>query len=101
MGIEIEHDRFRTADHDLFKARLSEQLQALQVVLARPCFGQGVRLLGAELELSLVNDAGQPLRLAHEIVQAAKTPQITPAAAPVSLGDGRRNHCRSIISKTA
>lgn len=78
VGIEIQRDRFRTSDQEEFSARLGEQLQALEVVLARPGFGSGARTLGAELELGLVDDQGKPVPLSTEIVRAANTPLITP-----------------------
>jgi len=78
VGTEILRDRFEATDHELFQGRLQEQLRALKSVLDRPRFGAGLRTLGAELELSLVDDAGRALALSHEIVRAAQTPLITP-----------------------
>lgn len=97
MGADIQNEHFTEADRTRFRARLSEQLRALDTVLTRPGFGASPRTLGAELELCLVDAHGRALAISDEIVRAADTPTITPemgkfdielSTAPVAL-EGR------------
>lgn len=78
MGTEIHNDRFNAEDHERFRARLQEQLGALQAVLQRPGFSSGPQSIGAELELALVDEQGRPLPVSEHVVRAADTPNITP-----------------------
>ncbi|MCB1679247.1 MAG: glutamate--cysteine ligase [Halioglobus sp.] len=77
MGIEIDRSEFSPADYAAFRARLEDNLQALQQLLERPGFGQGPGSLGAELELYIVDAAGRPLHANHEILERADDPQLT------------------------
>lgn len=78
MGIEIQQDRFTENDFAAFRRRLREGLQALDIVLARPAFGQGTRSIGAELELFLIDERARPLPISRAIVDAAATPFVSP-----------------------
>ncbi|HVW29093.1 MAG TPA: hypothetical protein VHC69_27195 [Polyangiaceae bacterium] len=78
MGIEIQQDRFTEDDFATFRARLREGLEALDIVLARPAFGQGERSVGAELELFLIDERGRPLPISRAVVDAAATPFVGP-----------------------
>jgi hypothetical protein len=63
MGIEIDRERFEPEEYQRFSERLRDSLAALRELLARPGFGLGERTLGAELEVSIIDDAGQALSL--------------------------------------
>jgi gamma-glutamyl:cysteine ligase YbdK (ATP-grasp superfamily) len=77
MGIEIDRTSFSEEDHGRFTARLQENLNALQQLLGQPGFGQGPRSLGAELEIYIVDAAGNPLYANEEILADADDPQLT------------------------
>ncbi|WP_437930088.1 hypothetical protein WMF37_12940 [Sorangium sp. So ce291] len=78
MGIEIQQDHFKTVDYGLFKARLQQNLTALEMVLSRPGFGLGDTTIGTELEMFLVDREARPVPLGPEIARAAASPMITP-----------------------
>ena len=77
MGTEIERDRFDEADHARFAARLTENLEALAQLLARPRFGEGPAMIGAELEMSLVDRAGRPLMINQSLLAEMGDPRFT------------------------
>lgn len=85
MGIEIEQESFSADDHRRFKARLQDALTALDVLLARPGFGQGDRTIGAELELFLIDGEARPFPVNEQIEIAAKSPLITPELGAFSI----------------
>ena len=58
MGLSIDRTDFSAAEFDAFSERLSECLTALRTLLNRPGFGEGPTTIGAELEISIVNDDG-------------------------------------------
>jgi gamma-glutamyl:cysteine ligase YbdK (ATP-grasp superfamily) len=68
MGIAIDRDRFEEEDYARFSRRLEENLEALGVLLERPGFGIGEQSIGAELEMSLVDSAGDPLMCNQELL---------------------------------
>jgi gamma-glutamyl:cysteine ligase YbdK (ATP-grasp superfamily) len=70
MGTSIDREAFDEADDAPFLQRLEQCLSTLGELLERPGFGAGPATLGAELELSLVNDAARPL-LHNQAVRAA------------------------------
>src|SRR5689334_19443999 len=78
VGAEIKQTDFTDADHRRFKKRLGEQLRALDVVLKRPVLNEDTRHIGAELELSIVDEHGRPSPIGKELVAEAATPVITP-----------------------
>ncbi|WP_084960327.1 glutamate--cysteine ligase [Thermoactinospora rubra] len=77
MGQELDRERFSEAEFARFGERLEEQLEALRELLDRPGFGQGPPTVGAELELFLVDAAGQPLPRNRELLEAAGDPRLT------------------------
>jgi hypothetical protein len=77
MGLEILKDQFTEEDYRQFAIRLQENLQALKRILARPGFGEGPLSLGAEIELSLVNEDGHPLPVNREVLAKSMEPRLT------------------------
>jgi gamma-glutamyl:cysteine ligase YbdK (ATP-grasp superfamily) len=77
MGIEIDRTSFSAQDYAAFALRLEENLAALQGLLADPDFGRGAASVGAELEMYVVDAAGNPLYANQEIVTAANDPHLT------------------------
>ena len=77
MGIEINQTSFADQDYLDFSGRLEENLTALQQLLADPGFGCGPRSLGAELEMYIVDEGGNPLYANREIQAAADDAQLT------------------------
>ena len=77
MGIEIEKTDFSEADYSAFAIRLEQNLAVLQQLLDDPDFGEGPASLGAELEMYVVDAAGNPLYANEEILAAAEDPHLT------------------------
>lgn len=77
MGLEIEHTDFDDNDFREFGDRLRNNLKALEMVLARPGFGEGELSFGAELELYIVDNNGRPLHINQEIIAKLNDPQLT------------------------
>ncbi len=77
MGRDIENIDFSAADYQKFGTRLSENLAALKLLLARPGFGEGDLSFGAELELYIVNTNGEPIHKNQEVVAQLADPQLT------------------------
>src|SRR5215204_5384513 len=76
MGLTIERERFDPADYQRFEQRLEECLVALGRLLERPAFGRGQATVGAELELSLVNDKGRALPRNQEVRAETADPRV-------------------------
>ena len=55
MGQSVEHKRYSASDFQHFQQCLYDQLAILKQKIATPSFGQGQMLLGAELELYLID----------------------------------------------
>jgi len=77
MGQEIDQEEFSPEDFERYAARLQEGLAALEAVLARPGFGEGPPSIGAELELFLVDERGDPLRKNTDVLAADPDPRLT------------------------
>ncbi|MEX2468273.1 MAG: hypothetical protein WD396_00820 [Pseudohongiellaceae bacterium] len=77
MGLEIDHTDFTDEDFQRFSKRLRANLEALQIMLARPGFGEGELSFGAELELYIVDSQGRPLHVNQEIQSQLNDPQLT------------------------
>lgn len=77
MGIEIERDRFSDEEYQRFSRRLDQSLEALGQMLKRPGFGVGERTIGAELELFLIDQAGDPLPRNADILEEVGDPHLT------------------------
>lgn len=77
MGLEIEQVDFEAEDYRRFGERLEASLEALQQLFARPGFGSGPISLGAELEVSLVDEAGRPLPRNRDVLAESVDPRLT------------------------
>jgi len=77
MGTDIDIVDFAAADFAAFGGRLEQNLTALAGALATPGFGVGAASMGAELEMYIVDDAGNPLYCNEDILSDAKDPQLT------------------------
>ncbi len=77
MGLEIDKADFTTSDFERFGKQLRANLKALEMVLARPDFGEGNLSFGAELELYIVDKNCRPLHINQEIIAALDDPQLT------------------------
>lgn len=77
MGREIENTDFTEADFSKFSTKLRADLDALELVLARPGFGEGDLSFGAELELYMVDSKGAPLHKNQEVIAELADPQLT------------------------
>jgi hypothetical protein len=77
MGIEIDRDRFSDEEYQRFSRRLEQSLEALGRMLERPGFGVGERTIGAELELFLIDQAGDPLPRNADILDEVGDPHLT------------------------
>ena len=77
MGQEIENTDFTESDFAKFSGKLRDNLAALEQVLARPGFGEGDLSFGAELELYIVNEKGEPLHKNQEVIKQLNDPQLT------------------------
>jgi len=77
MGLEIDNTDFAPEDFENFGNRLRDNLKALEIVLARPDFGEGELSFGAELELYIVDKDCRPLHINQEIIAALDDPQLT------------------------
>ncbi len=77
MGLDIDRDEFSEAEFAHFAERLRESLAALDTVLQRPGFGTGPATIGAELELSLVDDTGHALPYNRAVLDSAAHPRLT------------------------
>ncbi len=61
MGKSIDKTSFSKRDFKAFERKLHRCLNALELLLERPGFGQGEASIGAELELYLLDSKGAPL----------------------------------------
>jgi len=77
MGLEIDREDFEAADYARFEARLQQSLAVLSELIERPRFGQGEATIGAELEVSLVDDAARPLPFNQEVLAETVDPRLT------------------------
>ncbi len=69
MGIDIEREDFEEADFLQFSARLRQCLNAMGEILGRPGFGVGPASIGAELEFSIVDQAGKAMLLGETLLE--------------------------------
>ena len=77
MGLLITRDTFEDHEYVRFSERLLASIEALDILLARPGFGDGETTIGAELELVLVDDAGLPLPANREVLAKTVDPRFT------------------------
>ena len=69
VGLQIQKEDFCEEDYARFEERLNDALGALRMLLERPDFGRGPITLGAELELSLVDQEYCALPLNRELLE--------------------------------
>jgi gamma-glutamyl:cysteine ligase YbdK (ATP-grasp superfamily) len=77
MGLDIDREEFDDADRERFRRKLGCALTALDTLLHRPGFGDGPPSIGAELEVSLVDDRGAPLPMNRAVLAKTLDPQVT------------------------
>ena len=77
MGLLIENREFTPEDYRNFSRRLEENLAALEALLHSDNFGDTPPLIGAELELYILNQQLRPEAINREILQAAQDPRLT------------------------
>ncbi len=78
MGQAIDKEWFDQSDYDVFRQQLLEDLRQLKQVLASPNFSLGHRMLGTELEMSLINDEARPCLANQAILNALQDPLCQP-----------------------
>ena len=76
MGLSIDRSSFTEDEYHRSGIRLRQNLAALKELLERPGFGQGEASLGAELELSIIDDDAQALPLNREVLAQSLDPQV-------------------------
>lgn len=76
MGLVIDRSDFTEAEYEQAAERLRENLEALRMVLQRPEFGRGAPSLGAELEMSIVDDNAQALPLNRHVLAESLDPNL-------------------------
>lgn len=77
MGASIKHSSFNDADYQRFSDRLKDNLHTLAELLKQPEFGLGEPSLGAELELTLIDQRCHAKWLNQKMLELAKDPQLT------------------------
>ena len=77
MGQSIDRTTFTDADRRRFAERLDDSLEALGALLARPGFGAGNAMLGAELELCIVDDRWRAAPIAERLRERADDGRLT------------------------
>lgn len=76
MGLQIDRSVFTDDEYAKARERIRENLEALKLLMQRPGFGQGGHSLGAELEMSVVDENAQALPLNREILAESLDPQL-------------------------
>ena len=77
MGLEIRKSEFSNQEYERFTSKLFKNLDALQQLLEQPGFGEGCASLGAELELYIIDNKGNPLPVNREIQKQMGDSQLT------------------------
>ncbi len=76
MGLTIDRSDFTEEEYVAAGVKLRENLAALAVLLRRPDFGRGEPSLGAELEMSIVDDDAQALPLNRQVLAESLDPHL-------------------------
>lgn len=76
MGLLVDRCSFTEDEYHHAGTRLRENLTALKALLDRPGFGHGDTSLGAEVELSIVDDDAQALPLNREVLAQSLDPNL-------------------------
>ncbi|MCL6415343.1 hypothetical protein MIB92_06750 [Aestuariirhabdus sp. Z084] len=77
MGSEIDRTEFTNEDYERFRRRLQENLGQLRLLLNKPGFGDGPPSFGAELELYIIDNSGQPMPINQQLAAAADDPDLS------------------------
>jgi len=75
MGGEITKMQFKPQDFQVFQQRLNEQLEMLKQIIRRSGFGKDELMLGAELEMYLVDSDWQVACKNQQLLQLMDDPQ--------------------------
>ncbi|WP_371189112.1 hypothetical protein [Thalassotalea maritima] len=78
MGQNVQQRNWQQQDFSQFSQVLYQQLDQLKQVLKHPTFGQEPLKLGAELELYLVDNQGEPLCINQQVLADLNDEQFTP-----------------------
>ena len=76
MGLIIDRSKFSDGEYVEAGHRLRENLQALELLLSRPGFGEGDPSLGAELEMTIVDQQAQALPLNRRVLAESLDPHL-------------------------
>ncbi len=76
MGIAIGRSSFTDAEYEHAAQRLRGNLRALERLLKRPGFGRGEASLGAELEMSVIDESAQALPVNEAILDRSGDPNL-------------------------
>jgi gamma-glutamyl:cysteine ligase YbdK (ATP-grasp superfamily) len=77
MGQSLGKDTFTPADHDTFRVRITEQLEALKSIIEQPRFSSGPASIGAELELYILDKHQQPAAQNLALLDLMQQPLLT------------------------
>ena len=80
MGIDIEKSSFSQQDYVDFERKLQGNLSCLEALFSQPGFGvknTESAVLGAELEMYIIDQKGEPVLLNQEILNEADDKQLT------------------------
>ncbi|WP_250656883.1 hypothetical protein [Alkalimarinus coralli] len=77
MGQWIDKSEFSPKEYARFNERLADNLSAFRTLLDQQGFGLGVRSYGAELELYIIDQSGQPLPLNRILQDELQDPHLT------------------------
>ena len=76
MGLQIDRSEFADWEFEKARRQVTQNLAALKTLLSRPGFGEGITSLGAELEMSVVDENAQALPLNREILAQSLDPHL-------------------------
>jgi gamma-glutamyl:cysteine ligase YbdK (ATP-grasp superfamily) len=77
VGIAIEREEFNREEYASFSERLAQNLETLRALLERPGFGVGDTSIGAEVEMHLIDAAGQPAPVNRAVLETVRDPRCT------------------------
>ena len=77
MGRELDEREYSADDYDKFNRRIHDQVDILKEVINRPNFGSGERMIGAELEIYLIDDASSVSPVNLEVLNKLDDPSFT------------------------
>ena len=77
MGTDIDQTEFSDEDYQQFRRTLHHELLQLEDLLQQPGFGEGPPSFGAELELYIIDENGQPKAINTELHQDMNDDQLT------------------------